>query len=122
MQAESANGACALVVVCHALLVARKGALPVGKCSEFRGLGRKWALLGTRLACAWRDSVLCLASISGAYFESPRRYLSSLCLQGRAPLTLITGGRLSLGIRILQAVGGNLEGTEIMMLTVQWAS
>ncbi len=31
-------------------------------------------------------------------------------------------GRLFLDIRILQAVGGNLEGTEVMMRTVQWAS
>ncbi len=31
-----------------------------------------------------------LVSISGAYFESPRRYLLSLYLQGRAPLTLTT--------------------------------
>ena len=75
-------------VVCHALLMARKGTLPVGNSSEFRGLGRKRALLGTSLAHAWRDSVLCLASISGPYFESPRRYLLSLYLQGRATLTL----------------------------------
>ena len=31
-----------------------------------------------------------LVSISGAYFESPRRYLLSLYFQGRAPLTLTT--------------------------------
>ncbi len=69
---------------CHALLMAalrpsqngegestwpRKGTLPVGNSSEFRGVGR-----------------------------------------------------LFLDIRILQAVGGNLEGTEVMMRTVQWAS